>query len=223
VLVTDIARQILAEGRDLRQELVQTIVELYQVQLITATGGNLSVRVPGRRQVWITPAGLYKGDLRPELMVLIDLDGNPLQAGAPAPSSERLVHTEIYKARADVHAVIHTHAPYTTLLGLSDLPFLPVTSEAAFVKELPRVPFIMPGTRELALAVARSLGDNPAVLMQNHGLVVAAGSLRKASNLTQAIERAAQLIWGCYALGRQPALIPPEAVRRFQEMGEAMA
>ncbi len=222
-LVTDVVRQILNEPPDPRLELVQTINELYLVQLITATGGNLSVRIPGKAEAWITPAGLYKGDLRPEVMVRIDLEGNPLDRGALTPSSERWVHTEIYKARPDVQAIVHTHAPYITVLGLSGLPFLPVTSEASFLKELPRVPFIMPGTRELAAAVARGMGRNPAVLMLNHGLVAAAGNLRQASNLTQVIERAAQLIWSCYAAGKEPALIPADLVRRFQEMGELKA
>jgi sugar (pentulose or hexulose) kinase/phosphoglycerate dehydrogenase-like enzyme/ribulose-5-phosphate 4-epimerase/fuculose-1-phosphate aldolase/putative sterol carrier protein len=211
------------ESLDLRQELVLVINELYQIQLITATGGNLSVRIPDLNQAWITPSQLYKGDLKPEVMVRIDLEGNSLDPDAMAPSSERQVHTEIYKARPDVQAIIHAHAPYATILGMSGKPFLPITTEAAFIKELPRVPFIMPGTHELAQAVANGIGKNPAVIMQNHGLVVAASNLRRASNLLESIERNCQLILGCYAAGKKPPVLPKEVVKMLQDVGEMMA
>lgn len=206
-----------------REEMVRVINELYQLQLITATGGNVSVRIADKNEAWITPGQLYKGDLRPEVMVRIDLEGNALDPAALAPSSERLLHTEIYQVRPDVQAIIHAHAPYVTILGLSGKPFLPVNADAAFIKELPRVPFLMPGTRELAVAVAGALGKNPAAIMQNHGIVVAASSLRRASNLLQAIERAAQLILGCYAVGVEPLTLPADVVKMLQEIGEMMA
>ena len=203
---------------DPRPEMVRVIDELYRLGLITATGGNVSVRIPGREECWITPSQLYKGDLRPEMMVRIDLAGNALDAGAPAPSSERALHTELYRARPEVGAIIHAHAPYATILGLSGLPFLPVTTEAAFLGKVPVVPFVMPGTKELALAVVRTMGKSPACILQNHGVVVAAGELRRAANLVEMLERTAQLILGCYAVGRRPAVLPKKVARMLGEM-----
>ncbi len=223
------AASLAAAGRSLetpsdpRQELVDAVNELYLLQLITATGGNLSIRIQDKPECWITPSQLYKGALRPEAMVRIDFDGNALDPGGLAPSSERAVHTELYRARPDVQAVVHAHAPYATILGLSRLPFLPVTTDAAFLKDLPVVPFIIPGTRELAQAVVQTMGKHPACIMQNHGLVVAASSMRRAINLTEAIERTAQLILGCYAVGKKPATLPKDVVRMLQELGEMMA
>jgi len=208
---------------DPRQELVQIAGELFQLQLLTATGGNLSVRIKGREECWITPTQLYKGNLRPEAMVRIDFEGNALDAGALAPSSERALHTELYKARPEVQAIIHAHAPYATILGLARLPFLPINTDAAFFKEMPVVPFIMPGSKELALGVVKAMGQNPACILQNHGLVVVASSLRRAANLVEAIERTAQLIWGCYAVGRKPPTLPKDVVRMLGEVGEMMA
>ena len=157
------------------------------------------------------------------MMVRIDLDGNSLDPDAPAPSSERLVHCEIYKARPDVEAIVHAHAAYATILGMSGLPFLPVTTEAAFLGDLPRVPFIMPGSTELATAVRQALGDGMAVLMQNHGLVVAASSLRQAANTAEVIERVSQLIWGCYAVGKKPPTLPKDVLVTLREIGRMMA
>ncbi|MBC7227971.1 MAG: class II aldolase/adducin family protein, partial [Thermoflexales bacterium] len=210
-------------GEDPRAEMVRAINELYQLGLITATGGNVSVRLEGREECWITPSQLYKGDLRPELMVRIDLAGNVLEENVPAPSSEWPMHTAIYRARPGVGAVVHAHAPYATILALSGLPFLPITTEAAFLGEVPVVPFIMPGTRELAEAVVKAMGKSPVCLLQNHGVVVAATSLRRACNILEVVERTAQLIWGCYAVGKKPPTLPKDVLRTLREMGEMMA
>ncbi len=213
----------LDKPQDPREELVQATSELFQAGLITATGGNLSIRIEGKNESWITPSQLFKGNLNTKVMVRIDFEGNSLDADALAPSSERQVHTEIYKVRPDINAVVHAHAPYATILVLSGKPFLPISTEAAFLKELPVVPFIMPGTKELALAVVQAMGKNPAVLMQNHGVVVAASSMRRALNLLEVIERTSQLIIGCLSIGKKPPMLPKDVVKMLQEVGELMA
>jgi len=212
-----------ASAGDAREAMAEAIRELFAAGLITATGGNLSVRVPGREEAWITPAQLFKGGLRSEMMVRINLEGDALDPEAPAPSSERLVHTAIYKARPDVQAVVHAHAPYATILGLTDLPFLPITTEAAQLKEVAYVRYHLPGSRELAQAVVTALGRKSAVLLQNHGVVVAAGSLRRALDVVEIVERTAQMLLGCYALGKTPPTLPPAVVEELRQLGEVLA
>ncbi len=143
---------------DVREELVAIMQELYEAQVITATGGNISVRVPDTaNEVWITPSRLFKGDLRPELMVRINLDGENVVPGARSPSSEWCMHTQILASKPQANAVIHAHAPNATILANCGLPFLPISTEAAFFGNIPRVPFLMPGTPELAEAVATAM------------------------------------------------------------------
>ena len=144
---------------DIRDEVIHTVEEMYTQGLITSTGGNISVRIPGKDEVWITPNSSFKGALGPGMLVRVDLEGNPIGDSHYAPSSERMLHCAMYRNKPEVIAVIHSHAPKATILGLAGLPFLPISTEAAFIGEIPRVPFIMPGTRELADAVGAAAKD----------------------------------------------------------------
>lgn len=208
---------------DERDQLIQVVKELYEIQVITATGGNVSMRIPGADALWITPSQLFKGDLRPEVLVRIDLDGEALDRGARSPSSERLMHTAVYQARPEAGAVIHAHAPNATILANTDLPFLPISTEAAFFDDIPRIPFIMPGTRELADAVGEAARRSWAVLLKNHGLLVAGRSLRRAADMVEIVERSAEIILGCYAVGKEPPVLPEDVVKTLRKMGDLIA
>jgi autoinducer 2 (AI-2) kinase len=209
---------------DVRAEMCSTIEELYRFGLITATGGNVSARTSDDPEhAWITPKGLFKGDLAPEVMVRIDAAGHAVYPGAREPSSEHLIHTAILRARPDVRAVVHCHAPKATTLVNAGLPFLPISTEAAFLADIGRIPFIVPGTPELAQALVQALGRGWAVLMQNHGLIVAARSLRRASDIAQIVERTAEIILGCYAVGREPPVLPAPLVAELARKSDLMA
>jgi len=211
-------------ANDIRADIVATTKELYEIQVITATGGNVCARIPGKpNEVWITPSQLFKGDLRPEVLVRIDLDGKSLDEGARSPSSEWSMHTQILKKKPEAKAVIHAHAPFATTLANAGLPFLPISTEAAFFGDIPRVPFIMPGTDALAEAVSDAMKDNWAVLMVNHGLVVCGRSLRRAADMVEIVERSAQLILGCYAVGKEPPVLPEKTVAMLRKMGDLVA
>ena len=211
------------EAGDVRIEMVRVIDELYAQQVITATGGNVSARISEKDEIWITPSQLFKGDLRPESLVRIDLEGRALDPGAASASSERLMHCAVFQTRKEAAAVIHAHAPHATILANSGLPFLPVSTEAAFFDELPRIPFVMPGTQDLADAIAEALRDSWAVLMVNHGLLVAGRSLRRAADMVEIIERSSEIILGCHAVGKEPPVLPADVVATLRKMGDLVA
>jgi autoinducer 2 (AI-2) kinase len=210
---------------DIRDELLQIVTEMFHKGLITGIGGNISVRCEDNpNHAWIMPSSIYKGDLAADQMVRIDLDGNTVGGATElSASSEKNVHTAIYKARPDISAVVHSHATKSTLMGLAGLKFTPVSSDAAFFGEVPVVPFVIPGTPELGDMVAEAMGEEKAVcIMQNHGLVVAGTSLRRASDMTDCVEITAAKILEAKAMGVELEVISGKDLEELSELGKML-
>ena len=82
---------------DIRGEIIRTVEEMYANGLITSTGGNVSARIPGKDELWITPNSSFKGALRADMLVRVDFEGNPIGDFPYAPSSERMLHCAVYR------------------------------------------------------------------------------------------------------------------------------
>jgi ribulose-5-phosphate 4-epimerase/fuculose-1-phosphate aldolase len=197
---------------------------LFRLNLVDYMG-HPSVRLPGTDRVLIKPRHSEhiraQDQIRPDDMAVIDLDGAHL-SGPHAPPGERFIHTAIYRARPDVQAVVHTHQPMATVMGIGEAPILPVLHvEGELVERpVPLWPHAMLVTDpELGAQLADALGDHRVVLMQGHGVASAAATLAEAALQAIHLERLAEANWRVLAMGRQPRVIPPEELRQRATTG----
>lgn len=188
-----------SQQAELKQKIVDITNELFAVDIITATGGNISGRIPGTDIIWITPSKMFKGGLTVDDLIHVDLDGNMVE-GRTRPSIEAPLHTGIYRSRDDVLAVIHSHAPYATAIALCNICFPPITFDGYLISKLPTVPFAVSG-QELAQAVLENIGDWPGAFLQNHGFLAIGKDLRSAANLTLTVEHMGKVLTIARILG----------------------
>lgn len=156
------------------------------------TLGHASARAAGTRIVHVKRKGPALDEVRPEDVVALDLD-DPDALRAPDLHLETAMHTEVYRARPDVGAVIHGHPTYATALGATGAGLEFLTHDAAlFAEGLPVFDDTagLISTPEDGRAVARSLGSCRAVLLRNHGVLVTGKDLRWAVLTAVTLERA---------------------------------
>jgi ribulose-5-phosphate 4-epimerase/fuculose-1-phosphate aldolase len=134
------------------------------------------------------------------------------------------MHTGIMRAREDVLAVVHSHAPYATAIALCGVCVPPITFDGFLVSKLPIVPFAMSG-EELAEAVLARIGDWPGAFMQNHGMLAVGKTLRSAANLTMTVEHLGKIMCIARTLGGDNELktLPPELLAGLEAMGSQFA
>lgn len=177
--------------------------------------GHASMREPGATEYWIKASGFGLEEVTPDDIVLLDFDGNK-RWGEGRAHNEVPIHAEIYRARPDVCAVVHTHPPYATALAATAEPLRPVSHEGVLFPELPRfaqtTDLII--TREQGAAVAEALGPHNAVLLKNHGVVTAAPSIEEATLCAIFLERAAIMQSLAASFGRFEWTDPQEAAAK---------
>ncbi|MGE5124514.1 MAG: class II aldolase/adducin family protein [Acidobacteriaceae bacterium] len=208
---------------ELKAELAKITTELYHAGLVTATGGNVSVRSASNPETaWITPSQIFKGDLHAEQMILIDMDGKKV-SGEDKPSVESVYHAGIMKHRPEVNAVVHTHAPLSTIFGMCDLEVLPVNTEAIFCMNMPVIPFYLGGTKELAQAVIEQVGKTKATgaFLRNHGLMTIGKSLRQAADNSYMVEHVVDILLKVKMAGLTPSQVPEKTVKFLMQFAGA--
>jgi L-ribulose-5-phosphate 4-epimerase len=158
--------------QEIREELVHLHRELIRWGLVIWTAGNVSQRIAGEDLFLIKPSGVSYDELTPESMVVCDLDGN-LVEGDLSPSSDTAAHAYVYKHRADVGGVVHTHSTYATAWAARGEPIPCALTMMAdeFGGEIPIGPFALIGDDSIGRGIVETLENHrsPAVLMRSHG------------------------------------------------------
>lgn len=191
----------------LREEICTVGRLLYERGYVASNDGNLSVRTEADT-VLITPSGVSKGRMTPEMLLETDLDGRVLE-GDRHPSSEGKMHLEVYRNRPDVRAVAHAHPPVSTAFAVCRRPMrTPYLAELVVgLGEVPVTPeFAMLSTDEVPESLLPYLQDYNAVLLANHGLVTWGEDLWQAFDRLESVEHVGKILMNVDALGGGVAL-----------------
>jgi L-ribulose-5-phosphate 4-epimerase len=201
----------------LREQVWKLHLELPKNDLVKWTGGNVSGRDPETGLVVIKPSGVKYPDMKPEHLIVIDLDGKIVE-GKLSPSSDTASHLYIYRHRSDVGGVVHTHSPYATAFAAVNKP-IPVYLTAIadeFGGPIPVGGFALIGGEEIGKVVVESIGSSPAVLLKNHGVFTIGKNAESAVKAAVMTEDVARTVWYALQIGT-PDVIPAEDVAKLHQ------
>src|SRR5213596_865073 len=133
--------------------------------------GNHSFRI-GENRVLCTPTGISKGNLKPDDICTVDMEGKQV-AGKRKRTSEMLLHLAIYKARPDIKAVIHSHPPHATAFAVAgvELPTCIHPGAEVFLGAVKTAKYVTPGDTRLGESILPYVKDGNTIILQNHGTV----------------------------------------------------
>lgn len=195
--------------------------------LVTMTSGNVSGRDPETNLVVIKPSGISFEALTPENLVIVDLQGQVVE-GTLQPSVDTATHLVVYRARPDVHGMVHTHSNYATSFAALGRPIPAVLTAIAdeFGGPIPCGPYCQIGEEQIGQAVVEHIGASPAILMQNHGVFTIGPTPQAAVKAAVMCEDVAKTVHLALLLGT-PIPIPAEEVARghqryLQKYGQAV-
>lgn len=177
----------------IKEEICAVGKLLYERGYVVSNDGNISVRV-AENQVLLTPSGVSKGRMTPDMLVRTDLDGNVLE-GDRYPSSESKMHLMVLRKRPDVMSVVHAHPPISTAFAIARRPLKEryLAEMVVGLGEVPVTEFAMLSTDEVPKSVEPFVMDHSAVLLANHGALTWGPSLWSAFDRLEVVEQTAKV------------------------------
>jgi L-fuculose-phosphate aldolase len=199
----------------IRADIVEAGRRMYARGYVASNDGNISARL-GPDRLITTPKSVSKGFMTPDMMVIVDYDGQKV-SGDRDPSSELPMHLEVYRNRADVNAVCHAHPPLATGFAVAGIPLTrAVLAEViTTLGSIPIAAYGTPSTAELPEAVRKYIKAHDGMLLANHGAVTCGPSVMGAYYKMETIEHFARISLVARLLGGEN-LISRGEVERLQ-------
>lgn len=207
-----------------RNLVVEYGKKLVTENLTDGTGGNISIYDPEQGLMCISPSGMDYFSIKPEDVVVMNLDGEIVD-GDKKPSSEKDLHIQMYKHKPGMTAAVHTHSMFCTVLACLGEPICSVhyvLADAA-TDVVPVTPYLTYGSKELAVAAAETIGDAKATLLANHGFISVGKDINDAFGIARECEWVAQIQWRCKSVGTPNILSREEMEKvmiKFQSHGQ---
>lgn len=207
-----------------KKQIIKGGMQLDRYGLIALSGGNLSMRMP-TGEILVTPSGMIYEDMEPDDVLVMDLQGNIIE-GSRKPSSDTEAILYIFQHRSDVNAVIHTHQPYATAVGLIEKDTFRVnltTLANAAGGNVPITPFSAAGSIDMGIDTVKYIGDSLAVILAHHGVMTIGKNLKQALTAAVYMEEAAKCYLAARACGETKQMSDAQiaqAVEVFQYYGQ---
>ena len=187
-------KQNFMSEEEARQAIVRAGKRMYDHGYVVTNDGNISVRISST-EIIVTPTGVSKGFMTPEMMVKMNLDGDVLEAEGTKPSSEVKMHLRVYAEDDSVMAVVHAHPIYATSYAIAGIPLdEPILSEAMLqIGAVPIAKYAKPGTYDVPDGIAPFVKGYGAVLLSNHGALTWGTTLVEAFFRMEVLENYAHI------------------------------
>ena len=211
-----------ASGGPVDQALIDDLVAASRIladQGVLDAYGHVSIRHPSNPNRYLIARAMSPADVTAADIMEFDLDSNPVDRRGRSMFLERFIHGEIYKARPDVMAVIHSHSPGVIPFGITNVALRPVFHTASFlwvgvpvfeIRDAGGMTNMLVGNGDLAKALAATLGDKPVALIRGHGDVVVGPTVKRATIRAVYTEVNARLQTIALGLGGPINYISPE-------------
>jgi L-fuculose-phosphate aldolase len=172
----------------LRQDICDIGRRLYDRGFVAANDGNISVRL-NENEILCTPTLISKGFMLPSDLCTVTVTGEHI-GGTRKPSSELLVHLEIYRHRPEVHSVLHCHPPHVNAFAITGepIPACVMAEVELFLGEVPTVPYALTGTQTLADSIRPFITQANIVVLANHGTVSCGETVEQACWWTEILD-----------------------------------
>lgn len=203
----------------LKQDIVEVGKRMYARGYVASNDGNISARLDENKFL-VTPTGVSKGFMKPEDLIVVNIDGKVL-SGMKKPSSEVFMHLQVYKDRPDVNSVCHAHPPYATGFAVAGIPLDKCILPEVIITlgSIPLIEYGTPGTEELYRPVTKLLKDYDAFLLANHGALTIGTDVINAYHKMETLEHFAHIAFVAQQLG-YPNTLSKEQVQKLKDQRE---
>lgn len=208
---------------EVKKKVLEYALKAEHMGLCRHRSGNFSIRDEETGLICITPTGMDREEMTFRDIVVVNMDAEVVESETrQRPTSEVIMHLEIYKARLDVNAVVHTHSKFATSFAILAKPIPAIVYELMNLGckkgYIPVAPYGRPGTPELAKSVIEPLHIADVALMEKHGAVAVDKSIKEALLKAAYVEELAEIYYRTLTIlgpGREPEALPNEELQKW--------
>jgi L-ribulose-5-phosphate 4-epimerase len=203
---------------DLKEEIVNAGRDLFNKGILENNEGNISLRIPKKDELLITPTGNNYQTCSADQVVHMKFDGTAISTGK-LPSTEAKLHIAIYKSRPKAKCVIHTHSTYASMLSIlrKEIPII-MEEQVVYLGGTIKVSsYGEAHTDEISKSALIALSYKNGALLANHGVIVCGKSIQNAAKNAELVEKLAKVYWGALQVGN-PHILDIESLEKFLNM-----